>query len=105
LFVPNLNIGIEFNGCFWHEKNKKCKYFHQTKTIEALKIGIKLYHVWEDDYFSNKEKTLLKIKYLIENQPSFEFSNPILVQRKIHGTNRIIECWSEGITFQNNIQE
>ena len=51
IFIPELNIGFEYNGSYWHSliHDRIHKNYHKDKTDLALKKGIKLYHIWEHD--------------------------------------------------------
>lgn len=63
IFIPELNIGFEYNGILWHSsKYKPNKNYHKDKTDLALKKGIKLYHIWEHD---NEEIVKSKIKQIL----------------------------------------
>lgn len=56
IYMPELKIGIEFNGIYWHsEKKKPDKNYHQTKYLLAKEKNITLIMVWEDDYKKNPE--------------------------------------------------
>lgn len=54
IFIPSLNIGIEYNGLIWHSEWKKteeeAKVYHLNKTEKCEAAGIRLIHVWEDDW-------------------------------------------------------
>lgn len=51
IFVRSKNIGIEFNGLYWHsEKGGKGPSYHLSKTEECAKQGIKLIHIFEDEW-------------------------------------------------------
>ena len=63
IYIPELNLGFEFNGLFWHSELYKSNEYHQNKTFLCEKNGIRLIHVYEDD-FDNK---LDIIKSLIKN--------------------------------------
>lgn len=48
IFLPDLNLAIEYNGVYWHSKKKRND--HKTK-VEALReLGIDLLVIWEDDW-------------------------------------------------------
>ena len=65
IFIPSYNIGIEFNGLRWHsEIYLKDRYYHINKSIEAYKNGIRLIHIFEDEWANNKEAIISKIKHL-----------------------------------------
>lgn len=98
LFLPDLNIGIEYDGYVWHknrvqkdlEKNKKCQ-----------KLGIKLYRIRENlnslnsssidiVYDSNKESLSIPIKKIINqiypnHNLKIDYERDILVIRKLKG--------------------
>ena len=67
IFIPNLNIGFEYNGLKWHseEFNKDSEY-HLSKTEKCVEKGIKLIQIFEDEYQYHKEIVLEKIKYILE---------------------------------------
>ena len=50
LYVPDLNIGIEFNGNYWHSSIYKTKNYHFEKSKLASKLGIRLIHIWEYEW-------------------------------------------------------
>lgn len=64
LYFPDHKLAIEFNGTYWHSSALKDKYYHQNKTIECVKQGIRLIHIfeyeWEDPITQEKIKNLLK---------------------------------------------
>ena len=73
IFIPSRNIGIEYNGLFWHsEKNTRMdRYYHLNKTEEAKAKGIFLIQIFEDEYVNHKEIVLSKIRHILkcDNQP------------------------------------
>ena len=50
VYLPDLNIGFEFNGIFWHSDKFKDDNYHYKKNKIAIDNGIKLYTIWEDDW-------------------------------------------------------
>lgn len=55
IFIPSKNIGIEFNGLFYHSDLYKNKYYHINKTNKCLGNGIRLIHIFEDEWDNKKE--------------------------------------------------
>lgn len=56
LFLPEHKIGIEYNGLYWHsEKRGKTKKYHLDKTNKCLEKGIKLIHIFSDEWVSKKD--------------------------------------------------
>jgi hypothetical protein len=47
-------LAIEYNGLFWHSDYYKSNDYHSLKSNMCNKEGIKLFHVWEDDWIYNK---------------------------------------------------
>lgn len=50
IYLPELKLGFEFNGLYWHSEIKKDKNYHLNKTKYFSDRGIRLIHIWEDDW-------------------------------------------------------
>lgn len=51
VFLPDFNIGFEFNGYWWHcirPGSHITPDYHLRKSTAARQLGIALYHIWED---------------------------------------------------------
>ena len=67
--IPELNIGIEFNGDYWHS-NKFVQFnkgmtsyeFHKKKKDLAELEGYKLLYIWESDWLNYSDKILILLK-------------------------------------------
>ena len=69
ILIPNLKIGIEYDGCHWHtEQFGKDRYYHQKKTNVCERKGISLIHIFEDEYKDKKEIVVSKIKHILKAQ-------------------------------------
>ncbi len=55
IYLPNLKIGFEFNGIWRHSNKYKHKYYHLDKTNYFKERGIRIIHIWEDDWLYKKE--------------------------------------------------
>ena len=65
IVIPELNIAFEFNGTYTHSiANGKDSSYHLNKTIECEKLGIRLFHVWEHEWFNN-EKIKEQIRHIL----------------------------------------
>lgn len=72
IFVPEFNLGIEYNGIYWHRSNYKKignKFifdsgknpdYHQKKSLLAREKGIRLIHIWEDQWKDERLQPILK---------------------------------------------
>ena len=51
IYIPDKKVAIEFDGLYWHsEENGKDSGYHLNKTVECEKNGIRLVHVFEDEW-------------------------------------------------------
>jgi len=51
IFIPSLSIAIEFNGLIWHSSRfGKAIDYHQSKTDDAARKGIRLIHIFQDEW-------------------------------------------------------
>lgn len=59
IYVPSLNIAIEHNGLIHHSEAFKlpsvAKLYHQDKTYACNAIGIRLIHIWEDEWLNKPD--------------------------------------------------
>lgn len=62
IYDSNNNIGIEFNGLYWHNDLLIDKNYHLNKTIEAEEKNIKLIHIFEDEWLHKKEIVKSRLK-------------------------------------------
>jgi hypothetical protein len=66
IYVPSHNFAIEYDGLSWHsEMHKNDRLFHLYKTEECKKQGIRLIHIFEDEYLYSKEIVLNKIRHIL----------------------------------------
>lgn len=60
VFCPEYNVGIEFNGSYWHSDKIKDNNYHQQKSLQALKHGIFLYQIAEHDWINNNQTKIMQ---------------------------------------------
>lgn len=62
IYVPKKNFAIEYNGLYWHSHVNKSPAYHDNKSKMASESGIRLFHVFEDEWRSKKAivQSLLK---------------------------------------------
>lgn len=65
IYIPELKLGIEYNGLYWHSEANKDKNSHLQKLEMCNKKGIRLIQIFEDEYISRKDIVLSKIRHLI----------------------------------------
>jgi len=65
IFIPELNIGIEVNGNYWHSELKRDRLYHKKKSEEAAKQGIFIYHVFEYEWNTKREQIKSQLRNLL----------------------------------------
>jgi hypothetical protein len=55
IYLPELKLGFEFNGVFWHSDKFKDNNYHLKKYDNGIKNGIKIITIWEDDWTLKRE--------------------------------------------------
>jgi hypothetical protein len=62
VYLPELGIGFEFNGVWWHSEKYKDKWYHVKKTEFFEERGIRIIHIWEDDWNNKVDIVKSQIK-------------------------------------------
>lgn len=55
IYVPEKNLGIEYNGLYWHREEMLGKTYHLNKTKACAERGIRLIHIFEDEWVTKKK--------------------------------------------------
>lgn len=50
IYVPSRKLAIEFDGLYWHDERRKLPNYHLNKTEACEAAGIRLIHVFEDEW-------------------------------------------------------
>jgi hypothetical protein len=80
ILIPDFNIGIEFNGLYWHCEKYVDKDYHLNKTNVCESKGIHLIHIFEDEWVNNKDIVKSRLKNLFK-----------LTENKVYGRKCIIK--------------
>ena len=105
IYLPDFNIAIEINGCYWHSMDEKPKNYHYANYVRCQKLGITLVQLWEDwirDDFDSVSNLLEHHLFGTELNVVWDNnlvdlglgSGKIIEHRSIHGG---FECWDSGI--------
>jgi hypothetical protein len=64
ILLPKHDIGIEYDGLYWHSDIFKDRKYHINKTNNSEKKNIQLIHIFEDEWLENKNivKSIIKSK-------------------------------------------
>ena len=66
IYIPSKKIAIEFNGLYWHSDIFKSKDYHMNKTNLCEKKGIRLIHIFEDEWDNKKDIVKSRIKSILQ---------------------------------------
>ena len=66
-YLPDYNLAIEFDGLYWHSEDKgKDKLYHYNKTKLCEEKGIRLIHIFEDEWIHKNEVCLDLVSRIIK---------------------------------------
>ena len=65
IYLPELKLGFEFNGLYWHSEEYKSKNYHREKTDYFSERGIRIIHIWEDDWDLKSDILKSQISHLL----------------------------------------
>lgn len=65
IFIPSHNIAIEYDGLYWHSELHKDKNYHLNKTESCEKQGIKLIHIFEDEWLHKQDIVKSRLKNIL----------------------------------------
>lgn len=63
IYLPDYNLGIEFNGDYWHSELKRDKRYHYDKSMLANSKGVFLYHIFSHEW-TDEEKRIRILNHL-----------------------------------------
>lgn len=97
IYIPELNIGIEYDGLHWHNELYKNKNYHKNKTELCKNQNIRLIHIFEDEWLFKKDIVKSRLLNIIGK-----------TQNKIFARNCVIKNVTtkeaRGFLEQNHIQ-
>lgn len=76
LYIPELNIGIEYCGLYWHSMWFKDSLYHQNKYKYFNNIGIRLIQIYESEWLHKKDI----VKSILNNM--FNIKSNVIYARK-----------------------
>jgi len=64
IYVPEKNLAIEFDGLYYHSYSEvpesSDKFKHRRKTLKCKEIGIKLFHIFENEWLDPVKREIWK---------------------------------------------
>jgi hypothetical protein len=114
IYLPDLGIGFEFNGLYWHSSEYKNKNYHINKTNFFRNKDIRIIHIWEDDWVMRRSIIESQISNMLN-----KISNTIYARKcsiievdaktamtfleKNHIQGKVNSCLKLGLIFNNQL--
>lgn len=70
VYIPKMKLAFEFNGLYWHDEIHRENNYHINKTELCEQKGIRLIHVYEDDWVYKKDIVKSRISNLLNKIPN-----------------------------------
>jgi hypothetical protein len=67
IHIPSLKVAFEYDGIYWHGElnGNKNKNYHLNKTEKCNKMGIRLIHIFENEWLSKTDIVRRRLKHLL----------------------------------------
>ena len=65
IYLPELNVAIEYNGLYWHSSKFLDRKYHYNKTKLCDEKGIRLIHVFEDEWIYKTDIVKSKLEHIL----------------------------------------
>lgn len=77
IWLPEYNVGIEYNGLYWHsEAAGKDRKYHKNKYDQCKEQGVQLIQIWEDDWLQHSEIVMRQLAYRFKKLDIMEARYP-----------------------------
>lgn len=88
IFIPSLNIAIEYCGLYWHNELFKNRDYHITKYNMCKERGIRLITIFEDEWIHKKEIVMRKLLHAInQNKENTIFGRKCIIKKTTYAEN------------------
>ncbi len=87
IYLPERNLAIEFDGFYWHSEQKgKDASYHLGKTEDCIANGIRLVHIFEDEWMNYRPIVEDRIRSLLGVGQKRIFARKCIVKEIDSGT-------------------
>lgn len=101
IYIKELNLGFEYNGCYNHSEDRRDKNYHPRKLDYFNNFGIRVVQIWGDDWQFHKDKmkamilnrlgivkkTIHARKCVVKNITSSEYKKFLIMNHSLSGNN------------------
>ena len=89
IFLPELNLGIEFNGLHWHSDRYKNNDYHLKKWQKSIDNNINLITIWEDDWITKKDICKSFLLNKLNKTPNKIFARKCLIKEVSYNDSKV----------------
>ena len=69
IYLPDQKIAIEYDGLYWHSSLYKTATYHLEKTNKCVEKGIRLIHIFEDEWLEREFIVKNRLKAILKKTP------------------------------------
>ena len=80
IYIPELKIGIEYNGLYWHSDIYKDKNYHINKTNNAKNTGIKLIQIFGDEWLYKQDIVKSRLLNIFGKTPNKIYARKCIIK-------------------------
>lgn len=80
IFLPDINIGFEYNGIFWHSDKFKDSDYHLRKMNKCNDKNIHLIQIWEDDWMFKKDIIKSRVLNILNKTPNKLYARNCIIK-------------------------
>ena len=114
IYLPNVGVGFEFNGLYWHSSEYKDKNYHINKTNFFRDKGIRIIHIWEDDWVMRRNIIESQISNMLNKSSKTIYARKCSVievdsktainfLEKNHIQGKVNSCLKLGLIYDNRL--
>lgn len=80
IYLPDLKIGIELNGMYWHSTKNKPKKYHIEKRKLCESAGVRLVSIWGDEWMNDQQKIKDYLKNMLVQPESRYYARKLEIR-------------------------
>lgn len=85
IYIPDKNVAFEYDGIYWHNEQYKTKEYHLSKTEVCAEHGIRLIHIFEDEWLTKREIVKSRIRNILNTTPNRIFARKCEIRSVFSG--------------------
>lgn len=92
-YFPNIKVGIEYNGTYWHSSAKKPTTYHQDKKIDGIEKNINIIMIYEYQWILRKSIILNRLKSILGKDTTIYARNTHIKEVSFDDTNNFCDTY------------